>query len=163
MASIQQIEDKWRAQVAVRGTRKSRVFDTKRDAEQWGLLTEARIRSSNSHGFLTSRGGVQIPNIPSAVLEAMAEVPYNATEIVSASYPFATSGIYFLIKAGQVVYVGQAIDLLRRINRHRQDGGKDFDAFTYIPAPPEELNGLEATYIKALMPRLNMSFGNRLN
>jgi excinuclease UvrABC nuclease subunit len=102
-----------------------------------------------------------MPRVPAGVLEAMAKTPYTEAEILDASYPMAVSGVYFLIMSGEVVYVGQSINILTRIDRHRRECVKIFDAFTYIEAPSEALNELEAVYIKALVPRWNMSFGNK--
>lgn len=46
MAYISKHGDRWRAQVAKQGVRKSAVWDTKREAMQWALRLEAEIEAS---------------------------------------------------------------------------------------------------------------------
>ena len=43
MASIQQVGEKWRAQVARKGQRRSAVWDTRREAEKWAERVEREI------------------------------------------------------------------------------------------------------------------------
>ena len=43
-----------------------------------------------------------------------------------------TSGIYFLHLDGEVVYVGQAVDMRRRVGQHLGDASKQFDAVSFI-------------------------------
>ena len=50
MAHISKHGDRWRAQVAKKGIRKSAVWDTKREALQWALTVEAEIESAVTHG-----------------------------------------------------------------------------------------------------------------
>lgn len=49
MASIQKVGQKWRAQVARRGVRKSAMWDTKREAVQWANRIEAEIDAGMQH------------------------------------------------------------------------------------------------------------------
>lgn len=66
-----------------------------------------------------------------------------------------TSGIYFLVKNAEVVYVGQSTSVLSRIGTHILDPNKDFSAVSFISAPKESLDLLETIYIKILNPKLN--------
>lgn len=66
-----------------------------------------------------------------------------------------SSGIYFLVKGSEVVYVGQSTSVLSRIGTHILDTNKDFDAFSFLSAPKKSLDLLETIYIKVLNPRLN--------
>lgn len=50
MAHISKHGDRWRAQVAKKGIRKSAVWDTKREALQWALTVEAEIDAGISRG-----------------------------------------------------------------------------------------------------------------
>jgi integrase len=50
MASIQKTGDKWRAQVARKGVRKSAVWDTKREAVAWATRVEAEIDAGKQRG-----------------------------------------------------------------------------------------------------------------
>lgn len=79
-------------------------------------------------------------------------------EIVINSYPLdGYPGIYFLIKNNEVVYVGQSLDVERRIGQHRTGRKIDFDLVFIIACLPSELNQLEARYIRALKTPLNMT------
>lgn len=64
------------------------------------------------------------------------------------------SGVYFLVKAGAVVYVGQSTNMFRRVEAHRLQG-KDFDRVTFLPAKEEVLRELEMYYIHTLRPAQN--------
>lgn len=66
-----------------------------------------------------------------------------------------SSGIYFLVKDSEVVYVGQSTSVLSRIGTHVLDPNKDFNSFSFLSAPKESLDLLETIYIKVLNPRLN--------
>jgi hypothetical protein len=68
---------------------------------------------------------------------------------------FNTSGVYFLYDASAVIYAGQAIDLVARIKSHSSLGKIPFDSFSWIQAPLDELNDLEAYYIFTLDPIYN--------
>jgi len=74
-------------------------------------------------------------------------------EVVAGShgYKFAC-GVYFLVHAGAVVYVGQSINVYARVHSHRQEGFKVFDSFAFTPCEREELDMLESLYIHALCP-----------
>jgi hypothetical protein len=67
----------------------------------------------------------------------------------------AISGVYFLIHEGQVVYVGQSVDMRRRLADHIGEGAKVFDSITFIPLPISQLNVVEARHIKRYLPRYN--------
>lgn len=77
----------------------------------------------------------------------------TASEIVAqAQSPATLSGVYFLIKHGEVIYVGQSINAYDRLSAHLS---KEYDAFFVIPVDPDELLVVEARYIAFLKPRLN--------
>lgn len=157
--------NQWRAQVCKHGARKSKVFKTREEAEEWARILEEKAENAHIR-FATEeeRLAHNLPlmtAIPTTVLRALQDVPHSWYEIMMASVPTRhSSGIYFLIKRREVIYVGQSVDVLGRIARHRREG-RDFDAYTYIECPPEELDQLERQYIRALVPELNMSFGNK--
>lgn len=67
----------------------------------------------------------------------------------------ATSGIYFLHLDGQVVYVGKAVHMRRRIGQHLADANKIFDAVSYIKCSVDRLDAMERRYIKLLLPAYN--------
>lgn len=61
------------------------------------------------------------------------------------------SGIYFLVKKGRVVYIGQSINILGRIDQHKYHG-KQFDQIFFLPVPKSKLNEVERAFIKKLKP-----------
>ncbi len=64
----------------------------------------------------------------------------------------APSGIYFLCRDGQVVYVGQAKCVMSRIGQHLSEARKCFDSAYYMVAAMHDLNRLEDKYIELLAP-----------
>ena len=74
-------------------------------------------------------------------------------EIAAAALPWRiATGVYFLLKEGNVVYVGQSINVYARIMQHKD---KCFDTFAYIPCENGQLDILESLYIHLLRPSLN--------
>lgn len=63
--------------------------------------------------------------------------------------------VYFLIRSDVVVYVGQTNNLNGRINTHRADRSKVFDRALALPCLAEDLDRVEATYIRKLTPEYN--------
>lgn len=61
--------------------------------------------------------------------------------------------VYFLIKDGRVVYVGQSISVLARLGVHV--GSKDFDRVLLLPCEKHLLDVVESLYIRTLTPELN--------
>jgi hypothetical protein len=62
--------------------------------------------------------------------------------------------VYFLIKDGEVVYVGSTTGLGSRIATHRAD--KDFDDVFYIPVPRALMLSIERDMIQNFRPPLNL-------
>jgi excinuclease UvrABC nuclease subunit len=81
---------------------------------------------------------------------------WTVQQIIERSCPIEppTPGVYFLIYEGQIIYVGQSMDVCNRHIQHRSE--KRFDRLTYILCPVELLNDLEAAYIMLLKPPLNV-------
>lgn len=74
---------------------------------------------------------------------------------VGIDYKPTPSGVYFLLRNGVVVYVGQAKNVKSRINTHKADPDKDFDAYAWVRCELEHLDTLEALYIMTLRPEQN--------
>lgn len=159
MASIQKMGDKWRVQVKVKEARDSASFSTEEDAIAWGRMTEERLKRGIEVKQLLEVG-VKPAHFPTRIFQAMMDAPANASQIIAASVEkSAFCGIYFLIKDGQIVYVGQSINAMRRLTRHI-DEGKDFDRFAVVSCPKDDMDKMERTFIAALAPKENMTFGN---
>jgi hypothetical protein len=155
----------WRVHVERKGVRKSRTFRTREAAERWVAELEA-VSDQDLSGYIAAKERelaqtFLATKLPPRVLEANHVIPYKHDDILAAAIPTRLpSGVYFLIDGREVVYVGQSADILSRIATHRKQGRR-FDRFTYIECEPEKMDELEAQYIAAFAPRLNVSFGRR--
>lgn len=165
MAYIRQHKSKWRAEVQKHGSRQTKVCDTRGDAEAWVIATEAALdagkRKYAPSAEFVIEGAHLVTMVPKGVLQAAREIPHSLLDILEAAVPTGqASGIYFLMRSREVVYVGQSIDVLHRVARHRREGRK-FDAYAYLECEPSDLNRLEGLYIRALVPEENLSLGRR--
>jgi hypothetical protein len=72
-------------------------------------------------------------------------------------YPLPPSacGIYHLLKAGRVVYVGQSANVFNRLGSWITARPDAFDSFEVFPASRHELNHLEKEHIKRHDPPMN--------
>lgn len=70
------------------------------------------------------------------------------------------SGIYFLVKDDKVVYVGQSVFPLQRVETHKKD--KEFDRVYMLPVPKSVLNEIEGAFIRLLEPILNGRNGGKV-
>lgn len=62
-------------------------------------------------------------------------------------------GVYFLVDAGEIVYVGQSEDVDARIALHVAAEEKRFNRAFWIATPVSELAATEGAFIRALNPR----------
>jgi hypothetical protein len=62
-------------------------------------------------------------------------------------------GVYFLRSKGQIVYVGQSVNILSRVGQHQVD--KEFDGVSFVRCKKESLNDVEGFFISLLQPKLN--------
>jgi hypothetical protein len=159
MASFQQTPGgTWRAQIDCRGARRSKTLATRGAAEAWAREMEDRIRAKQELELATANT-LLATMVPKRMLSAIAAIPHSLQEVIRAAVPARTFvGIYFLLHNGEVVYVGQSVDMLTRIARHRREG-REFDAYTYLTCDKADLDRLEAAYIAAFMPWMNHSLG----
>jgi hypothetical protein len=68
--------------------------------------------------------------------------------------------VYFLVRGGNVVYVGQTVSIEARMAAHR--ASKEFDNAFYLNVPESILLEVETAFIKSLRPELNVSIDGRL-
>ena len=64
-------------------------------------------------------------------------------------------GVYFLIRDDRIVYVGQSIDVVERVARHRKDATTTFNRAAWIPCEPSRLCDVEMFWIRAILPEHN--------
>jgi hypothetical protein len=78
-------------------------------------------------------------------------------EIAAACTPFEiVCGVYFLLLAKRIVYIGQSANVWRRILEH-YESGREFDAFCWQSCQPVDLAALEAYCIQKYRPPYNAS------
>lgn len=70
------------------------------------------------------------------------------------------SGVYFLCKETEVVYVGQSIVVAGRVGAHM--GDKDFDWAFCMRVPRSDLDFVEGEFIRALRPKYNFSVRGKI-
>lgn len=142
---------KVRAHLCVARQRDTASFDNMQAAEAWAAAQEALMRrKAKKHG-----AGL-ISFLPPRVLEAISAIPHHHAEVVEGAIPFdSSSGVYFLIKNEEVIYVGKSVNVFDRIGAHRREGGAWFDSFNVIRCGLDEMAALEEKYILAFMPKMN--------
>lgn len=78
----------------------------------------------------------------------------SSEAIVDSSVPFKKlCGVYFIISEGQIIYIGQSVDILSRIGLHENHW--KFDAYSIVECAKENLDLLESLYIHLFNPPLN--------
>lgn len=96
--------------------------------------------------------------IPPVSLRAIAGflIPMGLESIKTV--PF--SGVYFLCHKGEVVYVGQSVNVLSRVGQHF--GHKTFDSVFFVRIPKTDLDFVEGTFIRTLEPKYNKDKTGRI-
>lgn len=80
----------------------------------------------------------------------MATIPGTDLECETLEIQEPICGVYFLLKNGRVMYVGQSRNLLARAWVHR--AMKIFDEVRFIRVPPADLNRVELYWIHHFDP-----------
>lgn len=83
----------------------------------------------------------------------------NQKEILDRQIPVTlVSGVYFLIKDNEIIYVGESENIIYRIGQHLK--AYDFDSYSYIKIDgnKDELRKNETAYIHDFKPSLNKAF-----
>lgn len=66
--------------------------------------------------------------------------------------PRIRTGVYHLVSAGRVLYVGQSINVMARIGMHAHEA---YDEIHIFYCDPEDLSRIEREHIERLQPPLN--------
>jgi hypothetical protein len=72
------------------------------------------------------------------------------------------TGVYFLLKKDEIVYVGQSVHIPSRLDYHLRDNdsitrSEFFDSYHYIECEPDHLDMLEAFFIRKFNPIYNVA------
>jgi predicted GIY-YIG superfamily endonuclease len=146
MAEIEQRGSRFRARFHHNYYRYSATFDSRDEAERWAIESKRLARS----GIVPKKQG--IGKRPRLLVAPNRPIGVGLAEIVAAARPYERiCGVYFLIRHGSVIYVGQSLDVMRRIAAHRIQ----FDSYHVLPIAPALLDLYESHYIASLRPELN--------
>lgn len=88
----------------------------------------------------------------------MSDALIERVSMVQHSVPLAhygRSGVYLLHHENAVVYVGQAVNMRKRIGQHMAEGTKVFDGLSCIPCSAEAMLRWERFLIGVLLPKYN--------
>jgi len=116
---------------------------------QVGELTNAKQRIFELEGKLAALKSWEVAVLVPDALFDLRE------KLVMHSIPQAT-GVYFLLRENVVVYVGQAVSVLRRVHDHLAEGLKKFDAVAWLAVPPAQMHRVEREWIQRLRPEYNI-------
>ncbi len=83
-------------------------------------------------------------------------IKHNAQLLGDNSCP----GIYYLLKDGVIVYIGQSKNMRKRIGSHLAQGEKDFDSYHTQKCPEEKLHHYETKAILRFRPAYNKTLPN---
>ena len=143
--------------------------------DEQALFRLPDVRRWLRHNDLLEIKGAPFPKILEVVKIVNSGQPARREQVPQAIQSFWTSlrvaptalisGVYFLCKGGEVVYVGMSTNLYGRINTHSRDleqcvdplsiTVKDFDSALFLPVPHSELSDVEGRMIRLLKPRYN--------
>lgn len=146
---------KWRVRVMVNGVPHTGSFSTVISAKNFrdSIGSKKYLRDQSIPTINTKSGFLfQESQKNSAKTFSRQEIVNSGMNINS----IVISGIYFLINAESVVYVGQSLDIFSRIKAHRAANLIEFTSVTIMPTHQELLNHLEKKYIQALLPTHNV-------
>ena len=91
--------------------------------------------------------------LPKIITNIGCDLPSISNILLNAQNIDNSCGIYFLIKGTEIVYVGQSVSVLRRIETHFSN--KDFDSFSFLPCKKDMLDVVESLYIHLIEPKYN--------
>lgn len=94
-------------------------------------------------------------------LENLSDKAIDEYQTIIKDFIKGKNGIYALYKKGQLVYVGLAIDLLKRIDHHLKDRHKgEWDSFSlYVTKDDKHLRELESLLMRVAYPKNNKQTG----
>ncbi len=70
-------------------------------------------------------------------------------------YPASVSGVYYLYKNEEIIYIGQSKNVFARVGSHFSNG-MNFDSWRYENVNPDQLRCLEHEAICKYRPKINM-------
>lgn len=144
MASITIKKDRFLARIRRRGApRITRTFGSMDEAVDWSVRIEAEVERR-------IRGGL---SMTSAELDPQARYQLPEKKIQLTVNFQAQSGIYFLYRGCECVYIGKSTNIRDRIEEHRKN--KSFDIYSWMPVQFEVMDMMETLLIATMKPSEN--------
>lgn len=153
MASITRVGSGWRAQLYIQGIRESSMFSSKTEAQKWAKSREIQLREK-----LPPKHEAKPISKDRRKFMQLSELHSEEKIVATAFDARPTSGVYFLIRDGKIVYVGKSMNVHSRIATHQRS--KEFDRINFVECPEESLHRLEQMYIRKFNPELNIAGRN---
>lgn len=127
-----------------------------RNADLARTVSETQAKSGHNG---RSRPAAALPKSQLECEMDLAEIPGIGDSVQLGGFPSpATSGVYFLLDADEVVYIGRSRDVRKRIAQHLFEGVKRFDSFRVFECMRDHSYGAERRCIKFFRPRYNKVF-----
>lgn len=145
MASIAKYRDGYRAQVYVKGVRRSQTFRTQREAGAWAASIEHKLTE-----VMKQRAEI-LGKEEATKFTGMIGI----TEMSNSQVKHHPVGVYVLFNEGVCVYVGKSKNVLSRIAAHYEKG-REFTHYFVIPCTDDEIDSIEQKYITSLCPKQNL-------
>jgi hypothetical protein len=135
MASILQINGKWRALVRKRNAKaRCKTFATEEDASAWAAQQESEIEDLSSGVHVNPAKGASTYHV---------------------------SGVYMLLQGSTVRYIGRSSHIYRRLNDHSRKG-VEWNKFKIFPCRDAvRMAELERELIAKYQPDLNIAMKDR--
>ncbi len=142
------------------GARISQSLETRHaliEATQQLATIEARLAQARVEYEEVSRQTATAKFVNEAHMLLTGHTAFSKAEIVEAARVHRNNvcGVYFLVNDGDVVYVGQSVNVHARIAQHRTDPRKTFTHWAAISVRKEHLDFVESIYIHTFKPALN--------
>lgn len=131
----------------------SKTFATHEEAKAWADEVEAELRSMRDvHGVRDGAVGSELVGQP----RTMAQIMRLPRLLPNQSM----SGIYFLFKDGECIYIGQSRQVYVRVREHRTTKGptRAFDSYSWVRCDIENLDRIEQWYIEKFSPIYNTTW-----
>ena len=130
-----------------------------RAAERYNREIERINELSRRAGDLLGRPSPARIEIPPAVERILADKDLLLQSIVDSAAGLngmsAVSGVYFLLRDDELVYIGQSVNVANRIAAHCGEGTKQFNRACFIPVDRTDLNLVESALIALFWPEHN--------
>lgn len=147
MASVWLANGKWVGRVRRFGVNRAKTFLTREEAETWASAVEREARIAGRDG---------IDAIAKALVGRWQQVDAHRLQRFDLEQ---FCGVYFLFLRRRIVYVGQSVNVLRRIEEHFTR--LHYDAWAWLPVPRAELDAAERHFIKKHQPPYNATYTDR--